>query len=251
MLVTRRDSPRSSLGDVLREAGAAVHYHPLIAIGPPASWEEFDSAAHDNENIDWVIFTSRNGVEGCISRLRKLGINEQILAGKKIACVGRSTASAVRKWRIPVEVVAGHYQSEGLTEVLRTRDLQGKCCWLPQAEDPRRELHDALREMDATVLFTPAYRNELPETDFAPLVKLISSGRLDWLVFTSPSAVENLFRVLPIDMHSGIADAHKIACLGNITAAAALNRGLPITVKPSIQDFQHLSEAICHYVSSH
>lgn len=250
VLVTRQDTPSSSLASMLREAGATVHYFPLIAIAPPTSWRAFDSVVRDIGIIDWVIFTSRNGVGGCITRLRELGFDERILAEKKIACVGRSTASSVQKWRIPVEVVAEHFQSESLADALRSRDLNGKCCWLPQAEVPRRELHDTLTEMNARVIFTPAYRNELPETDFSPLLELIASGTLDWLVFTSPSAVHNLFRVLPEDLHAGFADESRIACLGNITASALQSHGLPITVKPRVQDFRHLVEALCHSVSA-
>ncbi|MEC8981873.1 MAG: uroporphyrinogen-III synthase, partial [SAR324 cluster bacterium] len=67
----------------------------------------------------------------------------------------------------------------------------------------------------------------------------------DWILFASPSAVQNFQQILPAGFWLSLTTAPKIACLGEITAAAAKNYGWEVHAKPVIQDFEHLVKKIC------
>ena len=144
ILVTRPDTEGTSLAEWLKLLGAEVHTYPLIEIVPPHSWDSFDRTFSSAEQADWVIFTSRNGFEFCCSRLEELGKSHYLLNTAQIACVGRSTAEAVQKKGLTVNLVPDHHQSEGLLKALDREKIEGKRYWLIQAEKPRQTLRRRL-----------------------------------------------------------------------------------------------------------
>jgi uroporphyrinogen-III synthase len=42
----------------------------------------------------------------------------------------------------------------------------------------------------------------------------------------------------------------KVACLGEITASAAVSHGLKVEIQPEVQDFEHLVQAMADHVSN-
>ena len=61
-LVTRQDSPESSLSEMLESLGATVITAPMTRILQPTSWKSFEENVRHASNVDWVIFTSSNAV---------------------------------------------------------------------------------------------------------------------------------------------------------------------------------------------
>ena len=57
ILVTRLDTPESSLSVLLQSQGAEVVAAAMTKIIPPESWESFDKAVKSSLKIDWVVFT--------------------------------------------------------------------------------------------------------------------------------------------------------------------------------------------------
>ena len=87
-LVTRQDTPESSLSLMIQSQGGTVVVAAMTKIIPPESWQSFDKAVKSSSKIDWVVFTSSNGVSFCVSRLKDLQIEPQFFFSKiKIACV--------------------------------------------------------------------------------------------------------------------------------------------------------------------
>ncbi len=156
ILVTRQDTPESSLSILLQSKGAAVVDAAMTKIISPESWRSFDEVVKCSLNIDWVVFTSSNGVSYCVSRLKDLQINPQFFFSKiKIACIGQSTSSALSMHGISAELVPEHFQSEGLIESFSQFDLKNKQCWLIQAESPRKTIGLALENKGAKIISTP------------------------------------------------------------------------------------------------
>ena len=246
ILVTRKDTPESSLSAMLKSQGAAVITAPMTMIMPPASWESFDKTVEQAVKIEWAVFTSSNGVRYCLSRLIELGHSpKKIFSNLKIACVGQSTASAFAEIGIIPELVPSHYQSEGLLSAFKKYDLKLKKCWLIQAESPRGILANALEKQHAEIVSTPVYRNVPVESNYTFLLKELEQQKLDWILFVSPSAVQNFQQILPTGFWLSLRTAPKIGCLGEITAAAVKDYGWEVHAKPEIQDFEHLVQKIC------
>ena len=214
ILVTRKDTPESSLSVLLQSQGAAVVVAAMTKIIPPESWQSFDKAVKSFLKIDWVVFTSSNGVSFCVSRLKDLQIDPQFFFSKiKIACVGQATSSALSRHGISVELIPEHFQSEGLIDSFSQYDLKNKRCWLIQAESPRKTLSHAMKNKGATIISTPVYRNVPSGEDISYLLEELDQAKLDWIIFASPSAVQNFHQVLPEGFWQELAVKPEIACI--------------------------------------
>jgi len=245
-LVTRHDSNDCSLTEMLESQGAAVLTSKMINIVPPESWEPFDKIVQQVMNIDWAIFTSRNGVNYSMKRLNELEISAQkFFSCIKIACVGQSTASVLSDNGIMPELIPKHFQSEGLIEAFKQHNLFNKRCWLIQAESPRKILLNSLQKLGAQIIETPVYRNVPVIGDYTYLLAELKQNKLDWILFSSPSAVQNFYQILPSGFWEALPVEPKIGCLGGITAHAVEELGWRVDAAPNIQDFEHLVQSLC------
>ena len=246
ILVTRTETHASSLSGKLHELGAQVTYFPTVCIEPPSSWDDFDTLVQSASPMDWVIFTSANGVEYCMKRLKTLGKDVRIFGSLKIACVGATTAEFLETFGLVADIIPDHFQSEGLIDALKDVDLQNKQVWLPQAEVTRNTLEESLLQRGATVHHTPVYRNTLPQQGLSPLIQCLQDKTLDWITVTSPSAIKNLVQLLPTELFEQLkAHPPRIACIGEITAKAVRLNDLPVDVVPLQQNVEGMVNAIC------
>ena len=246
ILVTRQDTPESSLSVLLQSQGAAVVAAAMTKIIPPESWQSFDKAVKNFLKIDWVVFTSSNGVTFCVSRLKDLQIDPQFFFSKiKIACVGQSTSSALSRHGILAELIPEHFQSEGLINSFSQYDLKNKRCWLIQAESPRKSLSLAMKNKGAKIISTPVYRTVPSGKDISYLLEELDQGKLDWIIFASPSAVQNFHLVLPDGFWENLVVKPKIACIGETTESSVKSLGWNVKLRPAIQDFENLVKVLC------
>ena len=98
---------------------------------------------------------------------------------------------------------------------------------------------------EAQIVSTPVYRNAPAEIDHTFLLNELDKSQLDWIMFTSPSAIQNFQQILPSGFWQSLSTTPKIACLGEITAATVKSYGLEVHAKPEIQDFENLVKKIC------
>tara|TARA_B100000945_G_scaffold315750_1_gene315443 strand:- start:216 stop:1022 length:807 start_codon:yes stop_codon:yes gene_type:complete len=245
-LVTRKDTPESSLSLLLQSKGAKVLVFAMTKIIPPESWQSFDETVSSSIKIDWAVFTSSNGVSFCVSRLKDLQIDPQLFFSKlKIACVGKSTAATLSRHGIRVELIPNHFQSEGLIDSFSKYELVNKRCWLIQAESPRKALCIALEKKGAKIISTPVYRTVPSGNEISILLEELYQANLDWVLFASPTAVKNFHHFLPEGFWEDLSVKPKIACIGETTEFSVKSLGWCVELRPSIQDFEHLVKALC------
>ena len=138
IVLTGTEALSAPLAAALVEAGFEVETCPLVAIeqigGPPVRPADYD----------WLLLTSRNGVEALFARLE----------GRlpRVAVVGRGTAEALREHGVEPDVVARTSTQEGLAVELPGRP--GRVLFAG-AEDAREVL---VRELGAD--FVPLYRTD-------------------------------------------------------------------------------------------
>ena len=76
-------------------------------------------------------------------------------------------------------------------------------------------------------------------------MKSLDQANLDWIIFASPSAVENFHNILPDGFWDNLAVKPKIACIGETTELSVKSLGWNVELRPAIQDFEHLVKALC------
>ena len=70
VVVTRARAQAGELSERLEALGAEVREFPTIEIRPPEDFGPLDAAIRDLDSFGWIVFTSVNGVDAFVERLR-------------------------------------------------------------------------------------------------------------------------------------------------------------------------------------
>ncbi len=143
IVLTRAEEQAGESAEQLRRLGADVVAAPTIEFREPSSWAPIDAAIAKLETYDWLIFTSRNGVERFLARLDASERDLRAVKGR-IAAIGPATAEALAAARLKVDCLPKEFVAESLLEALDS-DLTGKKILIPRAEVAREVLPEGLR----------------------------------------------------------------------------------------------------------
>lgn len=228
---TRSPKQARELDLLLEERGAHPLPYPCIDIAPPLDLAPLDRALRQAAEgaYSWLVFTSANAVEAVESRLRDLAIPAEQIPRARVATVGPGTAKALMdRLGIAAELYPEEYLAEALASQLVARGAQRVL--IPQAERAREALVRILGANGVEVEAVTAYRTVIGSGG-VDVPGLLRSGRVDAVVFASPSAVDNM--AARFDRESGDwEDLSRVcvACIGPVTSAAAGRRGLEVQV---------------------
>jgi uroporphyrinogen-III synthase len=263
ILVTRTRQQASGLSERLRALGAIAIEFPTINIEPPQNWEPLDDALKrlcmteiDQPYYTWLIFTSTNGVNMCFERLHSLGLNAEAIDNVHVAAIGPATAATLANHGITTDLVPKEYIAEGVATALiedtrrRGESLQGKRILLARAAEARNILVSMLQQEGAIVDEIAAYRTTTVASDDErgrEVSRMLQSGELDILTFTSSSTVRNFMHWLE-NVVAPLAGARKtgaqVACIGPITSQTARELGLNVDIEAKEFTIDGLVEAI-------
>jgi uroporphyrinogen III methyltransferase/synthase len=205
VVLTGTEALTGPLAEALTAAGLEVETCPLVAVepvgGPPLRADGYD----------WLLLTSRNGVEALLARL------EGPLP--RVAVVGRGTAEALRERGVEPDLVARVSTQEGLAAELPRP--AGRVLFAG-AEDARDVL---VRELGAD--FVPLYRTRELRPERFP--------DADVVVLGSASAARSL---AALGLH------RPVVSIGPVTSAEARSLGLRVVAEASTHDRDGLVEAV-------
>jgi uroporphyrinogen III methyltransferase/synthase len=251
VLVPRTKDQAGAMSDRLRSYGAVPVEVPTIAVEPPRTPTQMERAIKGlvTGRYEWIVFTSTNAVRAVCDKFHEYGLDARAFAGVKIACVGESTADAVRAFGIRPELVpSGEQSSEGLLadfppydEVLDPIDR----VLLPRADIATETLAAGLRERGWEIDDVTAYRTVRAAPPAAEIRDAIKSGGFQAVCFTSSSTVRNLVGI------AGKPHAKTVvACIGPQTAATAKEFGLRVDVQPETATVPALVDALAEYAAA-
>jgi uroporphyrinogen III methyltransferase/synthase len=245
VVVTRALAQAGELSTELERLGAEVHEFPTIEISPPEDFGPLDAAIHDLDSFGLVVFTSVNGVEAFLKRLRHYGLDLRALPqDAKVAAIGPATAERIRGAGLRVDVVPEQYRAEALIEALGARSLAGERVLIPRAKVAREILPEKLREAGAEVVVPPAYES-VPSSDGKEALSLrLQSGEMDCVTFTASSTVENFIGAFGAEEAAQLLAETRVACIGPITADTARKRGLRVDAEAKEYTIPGLVEAV-------
>jgi uroporphyrinogen III methyltransferase/synthase len=245
VLVPRTKDQAGAMSDRLRGYGAVPVEVPTIAVEPPRTPTQMERAIKGlvTGRFEWIVFTSTNAVRAVREKFEEFGLDARAFAGVKIACVGESTADAVRAFGINPELVpSGEQSSEGLLADFPPYDdvLDPiNRVLLPRADIATETLAAGLREIGWEIDDVTAYRTVRAAPPAAEIRDAIKSGGFQAVCFTSSSTVRNLVGI------AGKPHAKTVvACIGPQTAATAREFGLRVDVQPETASIPALVDAL-------
>jgi uroporphyrinogen III methyltransferase / synthase len=234
VLVTRPEGQGDGLAQRLRDAGAEPILVPAIAIGPPSDPAPLAHLASTLHQYDWVVLTSKNGVDALFASLSAQGRDARAFGGAKVLAIGTATAAALlaRGVRVPAEF-RGEAAAQALIDELG-EGIRAARIALPRAEVARDVLPDTLGAAGASVDVIPVYRNLPRPEDQARIAELLMSDAIDVITLTAPSTLESVLSALRT--HGGDATIlSRVVCasIGPVTTEAARRAGVRVDVTAS------------------
>ncbi|MGH9873076.1 MAG: uroporphyrinogen-III synthase [Pyrinomonadaceae bacterium] len=255
IVITRAQNQADEFVAELERYGATALLCPTIEIRALESYERLDEAIEHLYGYDWLIFTSVNGVEYFLQRLKTVNRDVSDLDELKVCAIGEATAERLRDLHVHVDVIPEEFKAEGVFRALErfvggTEAMAGLNVLIPRASVARDYLPKALAQAGARVDVVPAYRTELSADLDRGRVAAMLSGSADCIAFTSSSTVRNLARLFDTQDLSGALAGVVIACIGDITASTAADYGLSVKILPQQFTIPALARAIAEYFST-
>ncbi|OFV97847.1 MAG: uroporphyrinogen-III C-methyltransferase [Acidobacteria bacterium RIFCSPLOWO2_02_FULL_60_20] len=250
ILITRPREQAAELVAPLRALGAETLELPTIAIEDPEDWAPLDKAIRYLRRYHWVIFTSANGVRKFLGRMAARGNDIRSMSAAKLCAIGPATAAELRRNCLKVDVVPKEYVAEGVVKALAKTPLRGRRVLIPRARVARDLLPEALRKRGASVDVVEAYRSVLPPESVERARVIFERHKPTVAVFTSSSAVSNLFRLLPEEEMRGHLRDVKVASIGPVTSRTAREHGLQVAIQPRQYTVPALVRAITNSLTA-
>lgn len=192
IVVTRAGGQSGDLRHRLEALGAEVVSLPLIEIKGDADRETTVDVFEEIGGYDWLVFTSSNGVRHFFDLFFKAFKDLRSLGVMRIACVGETTARAVRDLHLDVEVCPKKAVAEELARALAaTGGLDSAKVLVVTGNRNRDTLVKELEAARAIVDQFPVYRTDLANLADHPAADDFRRRGADAILFVSSSAVES------------------------------------------------------------
>jgi uroporphyrinogen III methyltransferase/synthase len=251
IVITRALAQAADFVAELERYGARVLLCPTIEVGEPESYERLDEALDHLYGYDWIVFTSVNGVDYFLRRLKTREHQISELDALRVCAIGEATAEHVH-----VDVIPEEFKAEGVFAALERyvgsrESLDGLNFLIPRAAVARDYLPATLEEAGARVDVVAAYRTVQPEgLDRGRVSAMLAGGGTDCIAFTSSSTVRNLALLFDTNDLSSVLAGITVACIGDVTAATAAEYGLTTNIQPDEFTIPALAKAMAEYFGS-
>jgi uroporphyrinogen III methyltransferase/synthase len=253
ILVTRAREQAGTLSDKIRSLGGEAVAFPAIEIHPPAHGEKLDEALSRLEKMDWVVFTSVNGVTAFFRRLQERRMDIRRLHRARVAAIGAKTAAELESRGIRVDCLPEEFRAEALVEAIRPLVRPGETILCPRANIARSLLVEELTRMGCDVIDAHAYDTRPASHGVKSLLTLLREGRIHVITFTSSSTVRYFMQALEREAENPLwlMKKTRIACIGPITADTAVQMGMHVAVTAETYTIDGLVEALIRWRRNH
>ncbi len=240
VVITRAKAQSATLHAALVARGATVVEVAVLAIDAPADGGAAlrEAVAH-RARYDWIVLTSPNGVDAFAAARGNDAVDDV-----PIAVVGSGTAARLSTYGLRAALVPERFVAEGLVDAFPVAPARPptRRVLVAQAAAARDVVAEGLRAKGWRVDAVVAYRSVA-----APVAPdaIARARTADAIAFTSASTVTGF-----LDAAGRDAVAPVVACIGPVTAAAARERGVDVTVEADPHTIDGLVDALAAYFSS-
>ncbi|NYE57859.1 uroporphyrinogen-III C-methyltransferase [Carboxydothermus ferrireducens] len=215
ILVTQSSNSGKLLACRLKELGAEVWHLPQVEYLKPESYREVDRELQRLNEYKYILFTSPNGVEFFLNRLKCLELSIDALP--EIIAIGEKTKKALENSGINVAHKTDRFLPREVVKFIAGRLQDGEKILFPKSEKATI-LELKLREERLPVKYLPVYKAVRAKVEADHLFELIDGRKIDFITFVSPAAVNNFFESLTDEKRERLAEI-KMVSMGLSTTA--------------------------------
>jgi hydroxymethylbilane synthase len=222
----------------IENEGFRVLHVPAIAIGPAEKGSELDRVRARLGEYDWVVVTSKRGVEALVNGMQALPKTV------RWAAVGATTAKALSERGVSVDCVPSSSRGDAIPGAMaKLGSLEGRRVLLARADAASKTLPAKLVEMGALVDDVVAYRTVAgPEASRSAVAEALADRDAEAILFASGSAVRGLVELAGTTADS--ARAMRAVTIGPKTSAVARELGFKVAGEARTQDSDGLRAAL-------
>jgi uroporphyrinogen III methyltransferase / synthase len=236
VVVTRPREQARELTELLEDQGAQVILAPTVRLAPADDYTDLDAACADIARFDWIVLPTLSGAEVFLQRMFAGGFDLRNLKGVGLCAIGQSSVERFADVGLRVDVARAEFRPDAIIEALSAgKGAGGRRVLLLQAEGARDILASELRKAGAEVVEIGAYRTVrvMPGDPGEPdLFKMLLEQQVDVITFTSPSTVFEFVDIHGADAVADVLRTTLVACVGPVTAQAALSLGIMPAIVP-------------------
>lgn len=193
-------------------------------------------------SYDWIILTSRNGVEIFFTAIARLNKDARIFASAKIACIGSRTAETLASFGLKADFVPPDFTSVDLAKgLVESANIKDRKILLLRSLLATDDLAEILTKAGAVVDNVPIYTSEKNLCD----LKIITDKKIDWLTFASPFAATCFFEQVPAGFVKS--SNAKVASIGPVTSKKLYSLGVAVDIEAPEHTIDGLLNAIEQY----
>ena len=190
--VTRAREQASELSAKLAALGAEVIELPLIKIEKHIEKDVLADVMLELGSYDWIVFTSANGVRFFFEEFHRIFDDIRSLGLLRIACVGDTTAAAVRDYHLKAECQPKVATADALAdELIATGSLDSAKILVVAGNLNRETLVRKLEAARAIVDCLQVYRTEKTDLTADAVAADFRARGADAILFASSSAVQS------------------------------------------------------------
>ena len=238
VLITRPENQSDDLAARLQNLGANVLRQPAIEIGPPTDWTPLDRAIERLPELDWLVFSSSNGVEYFLGRVLSLGHDMRRLASVRLAAIGPGTAAALAEFHLKADLQPDVYRAESLADAL-TPITRGKKVFLARASRGREVLFEMLTATGAHVEQGVVYESRDVLTADEDIAHDLAARNIDITTVTSSAIANSLVHLFGDNLHKT-----RLAAISPVTAATLTELGFQPAIVAETYTTEGLVDAV-------
>ncbi len=190
--VTRAREQSSELAAKLSKLGAEVVELPLIHISKSVVLQSLADVLLELGSYDWIVFTSANGVRYFFEECLRVFDDIRSLGLLRFACIGDSTAAAIRQFHVKVECQPKIATADALADALiETGSLDSAKIVVITGNLNRDNLIDKLEAAGAIVDQLQVYQTEKTDLTNDSAAADFRARGADAILFASSSAAQS------------------------------------------------------------
>ncbi len=190
--VTRAREQAPELTAKLTALGAEVVELPLIHVSKQIEKDPLSDVMLELGGYDWIVFTSANGVRFFMEEFLRLFDDIRALGLLRFACIGDTTAAAIRAFHLKIECQPKVATAEALADdLVATGSLDSAKVLVIRGNLNRDVILTKLEEARAIVDCLQVYKTVKTDLSAEPAAADFRARGADALLFTSSSAVHS------------------------------------------------------------
>ena len=248
LITAHKESAKRFKKIVTDNDGTAVLF-PLLKLVTLEINQQKKTSLQNINQYAWILFTSANAVR----LLAKQIPNITQSSGPRIITIGRHTYAVAKEQGWSNILIAEEARAEGVVETLLKEGLTASQRVLfPCAKSARRYIPDYLNRIGVSVEIIHLY-DVLQNSSITKnsLIERLKNHEIDAVTFSSPSAVDCFFRLIPKTEWLFLNRRPVICAIGQTTASALNKIELKADVIPPKASKEKMIDSLAHFFMNH